>query len=190
MRDRARRKGLSEADLVQTAGKLLGNLKAWAVPIGDSDADAYDWEVREPGEDGEPRLKFALQAAMLEPGRLETLLRPTNAVLLPGIPVPAGQLGVPSMPMTPGMPPALGLPPIPIIEHQYHLGINGQQYGPYTASQLVMMHAAGQIALAATKAWRMGLPAWTELASVPELVPLFAGLGMAVSPPSMPPPLS
>lgn len=183
LRDRARRKGMSEAELAQAAGKLLGDLKTWAQPIGDSDADAYDWEVREPGDDGEPRLKFALQAAMLEPGRVETLLRPASTA------PSAGHPGMPAMPTSPGMPPPLVPPPM-AIEHQYHLGINGQQYGPYTASQLVMMHAAGQIALAGTKVWRIGLPAWTELAFVPELAPLFAGPGMAMPPLGAPPPLN
>ena len=175
LRDRARRKGLSENELNQVATKLLGSLKPWATPIGDSDDDAYDWEVREPGEDGQLRLKYRINAELLEPGALETLLQPAAVTPMPAMP---------SMPSS--MPPPLGGLPPPLA-HQYHIGVNGQQYGPFNMQQLAQMLAAGQIASAGTKVWRQGLPAWVELNQLPELAPLLQ------SPPPlsqyMPPPL-
>lgn len=180
LRDRARRKGLSERELEQTATRLLDKLKPWATPIGDSDADAYDWEVREPGEDGQPRLKYLINADMLEPGALEALLQPAAVAAMPVM------LGV--MPAMPGgMPPPLG-GLAPQLAHQYHIGVNGQQYGPFVTQQLAQMLAAGQIAAAGTKVWRQGLPAWVELSQLAELAPLLQ------SPPplsaAMPPPLA
>lgn len=180
LRDRARRKGMSERELEQAATRLLDKLKPWATPIGDSDEDAYDWEVREPGEDGQPRLKFLIKAEMLEPGALEALLQPAAAP-----PVAASMPLMPVMPIA--MPPPLGGPP-PQLEHQYHIGVNGQQYGPFVAEQLAQMLASGQIAVLSTKVWRQGLPAWVELNQLVELAPLWQSPPPMT--PAMPPPLA
>jgi hypothetical protein len=193
LRDRARRKGLSERELEQTDTRLLDNLKPWASPIGDSDADAYDWEVREPGEDGQPRLKYLINPEMLKSGALEALLidAPVERAMPAAATLPAAsafQTAVPSATQyIPGaMPPPLsGVPQQ--IEHQYHIGVNGAQYGPFVAQQLAQMLAAGQIAMTGTKVWRQGLPAWVELAQLAELVSV---LQVQSPPPLMPPPLS
>lgn len=168
LRDRARRKGLAESELDQITSQLLDQLKPWASPIGDSDADAYDWEVREPGEDGRLRLKFAIHKEMLEPGALEALLQAPAAV---------GAL-----------PPPLG-GSAPAVEHRYHLGVNGQQYGPFGAQQLSQMFAGGQIAVSGTKVWREGLPAWVDLDALAELVPALRSATPPALPPVLPPPL-
>jgi hypothetical protein len=173
LRDRARRKGMSERELEQAAISLLDKLKPWATPIGDSDDDAFDWEVREPGEDGQPRLKYLINAEMLEPGALEALLQPAAAQ---SAAAPA------AMPAMPGLAPA-GMPP-PLLEHQYFVGINGQQTGPFPATQLALMLQGEQIALAGTKVWRQGLPGWVELSQFPELAHLLPAASM------LPPPLS
>lgn len=173
LRESARRKGLASDELERTVQALLGRLKEWANVIGDSDGDAYDWEVREPEADGQPRLKYAIKAEMLEAGRLEQLLRPASA--------PAAAVA-PAFGMAP--PPLGGMPP-PLVEHQYFLGINGQQQGPFSAQQIVQYVQAGQVAPATTKVWRAGLPAWTDLAQFAELAPLF----LSAPPPLMPPPL-
>ena len=179
LRDRARRKGMSERELEQAAISLLDKLKPWATPIGDSDDDAFDWEVREPGEDGQPRLKYLINAEMLEPGALEALLQPAA--------VPTAVL-VPAMPAMPGaMPPPLGGLP-PQLEHRYHIGVNGQQYGPFVAQQLAQMLASGQIAVLGTKVWRQGLPTWVELNQLAELAPLLQSPPPMTS--AMPPPLA
>lgn len=173
LRESARRKGMASDELDRTVQALLGRLKEWANVIGDSDGDAYDWEVREPEADGQPRLKYAIKAEMLEAGRLEQLLRPASA--------PAAAVA-PVFGMAP--PPLGGMPP-PLVEYQYFLGINGQQQGPFTAQQIVQYVQAGQVLPATTKVWRAGLPAWTDLAQFAELAPLFLG----APPPLMPPPL-
>jgi hypothetical protein len=158
--------------------------------VPDSDADAFEWEVREPGEDGEPRLKRVLRPEMLQPGALEALLRPAAAAA--GAPAVAPQ----SVVALAGMPPPLqpmpgsGLPPPPLVpEPAYHLGIRGQQYGPYTAAQIGQMLGAGQVAAAGTKVWRPGLAGWVDLLQLPELAPWLPP-GAAVPPPLTPPPLT
>ena len=162
LRESARRKGMASDELDSTVQALLGRLKDWANVIGDSDSDAYDWEVREPEADGQPRLKYAIKAEMLEAGRLEQLLRPAGTAAA-----------------------AFGMAPPPLVEHQYFLGINGQQQGPFTAQQIVQYVQAGQVVPATTKVWRAGLPAWVDLAQFAELAPLF----LSAPPPLMPPPL-
>jgi hypothetical protein len=192
LRDRARRKGLSERELEQTVTKLLAKLKTWASPIGDSDADAYDWEVREPGEDGQPRLKYLINAEMLQPGGLEALLQgqPAAAVKVVVLAFPAALPSVPEMPaMLGAIPPPLDILP-PQIEHQYHIGIDGQQYGPFVVQQLAQMLAAGQISLAGTKVWRQGLPGWGDMNQFAELAFALQSAMPMVPPPLMPPPLS
>ncbi|MGK5043736.1 tubulin-like doman-containing protein [Janthinobacterium sp. GB1R12] len=173
LRESARRKGMASDELDRTVQALLGRLKEWANVIGDSDSDAYDWEVREPEADGQPRLKYTIKGEMLEAGRLEQLLRPAST--------PAAGVA-PAFGMAP--PPLGGMPP-PLVEYQYFLGINGQQQGPFTAQQIVQYVQAGQVAPGTTKVWRAGLPAWAELAQFPELAPLF----LSAPPPLMPPPL-
>ncbi|NVI81201.1 tubulin-like doman-containing protein [Janthinobacterium sp. BJB401] len=175
LRESARRKGMASDELDRTVQALLGRLKEWANVIGDSDSDAYDWEVREPEADGQPRLKYAIKAEMLEAGRLEQLLRPAGA----------GAAAAPAAAVFGMAPPPLGGMPPPLVEYQYFLGINGQQQGPFTAQQIVQYVQAGQVAPGTTKVWRAGLPAWADLAQFPELAPLF----LSAPPPLMPPPL-
>ncbi len=92
----------------------------------------------------------------------------------------------PAMPPMPGMPPPplAGMPP-PVVEHQYYLGVAGQQYGPFSASQVVQMVQSSQIVVAGTKVWRAGLAVWGELGHLPELAMLL----QAPAAPMMPPPL-
>ncbi|MYM40841.1 DUF4339 domain-containing protein [Pseudoduganella sp. CY13W] len=185
LRDRARRKGMSEAQASVLSERLLDHLAEWCQVVPDSDADAYDWEVREPGEDGQPRLKFVLRKELFDTAHLQAI---GAAGVAPAVAAPAAAWP----PAAGGMPPPLVPPPlIPAQpEYQYHLGINGQQYGPYTAQQIAQMVQSGQVAPAQTKVWRQGLAAWTDLAQLAELAPLL-GLTAAVAPPPlMPPPLA
>lgn len=160
-RDKAIRKGLTDEALERARGQLLGQLTAWAEPIQDSDADAYEWEVRERGDNGQPRVKYMVKPDMLKPGALESLLTPTaSAQTIPTV--------VPGMA---GAPPTTGLNSIPPlgVEHQYFLGINGAPSGPFAAQQLKQMLAAGLVSAQGTKVWRQGLPAWLELGQLSEL---------------------
>jgi len=190
LREKARRKGMGERELDKIDERLLNRLKDWAAAVPDSDEDAYEYEVREPGDDGQPRLKYALRPEMLEAGRMAALLAVLAAGAGPGaagMPAAAAMPGLaPAMPPMPGMaPPPLGGMPPPMVEHQYHLGVNGQQYGPFGAMQVVQMVQSGQVAVAGTKVWRQGLAAWSELGQLPELAMLL----QAPAAPMMPPPL-
>ncbi|OYO32237.1 tubulin-like doman-containing protein [Janthinobacterium sp. PC23-8] len=167
LRESARRKGLTDAEIRKLEEKLLADLKAWANVVADSDADTHEWEVREPGEDGLPRLKFAIKPEMLEPGALQSLFAPVPV----SVPV-ASPFGAPSL--TPAMAPQL-------VEYQYFLGIDGKQQGPFTAQHIGQFVRAGQIVPAATKVWREGMPAWADLSQFPELASVLF---------SAPPPLS
>ena len=188
LREKARRKGMGDRELDQVAERLMNHMKEWAVVIGDSDEDAYDWEVREPGDDGRPRLKYALMPEMLEAGRMAAFLQSLVAAPGAAAPVAAMPFGTPAMPPMPpmlGMPPPLGGALPPVLEHQYHLGVAGQQYGPFNAQLVVQMVQSGQIVVANTKVWRAGLAAWSDLALLPELAMLLQAPPAA----AMPPPL-
>jgi hypothetical protein len=182
--EKARRKGMSQRDIDRADEQLLEVLTEWASVVPDSDEDAYDWEVREPGEDGHLRLKYVIKPDAFNAGKLDGLLAPQATA--PVATFPAGAPGMPGMPPPLGAtPPPLGMPP-PLVEHQYHLGIGGQQFGPYTAQQIVQMVQTGQVVVAGTKVWRAGLAAWGELGQLPELTMLFAAPAPA-SPPPLPP---
>ena len=176
LRESARRKGLTDAEIRKLEEKLLADLKAWANVVADSDADTHEWEVREPGEDGLPRLKFALKPEMLEPGALQSLFAPAPAS------APSAAVASPF-----GMPSLMPIMAPPLIEYQYFLGIDGKQQGPFTAQHIGQFVRAGQIVPAATKVWREGMPAWADLSQFPEL----ASVLFSAPPPltSAPPPL-
>jgi hypothetical protein len=187
MRERARRRGMADAELDRIENLLLDKLGQWATVIGDSDADAYDWEVREPGDDGLPRLKYAMRADMLVQGAFDALVKtqPQHAPMHAGIVV--GQMGqtagfgagVPPPP--PGAIPMPGLG-LPQVNHQYFLAVGGQQYGPYNRQQILDGVRLGQIQPATTHVWREGLSGWLSLHELAEL-----GAGAPPMPPAMPP---
>jgi len=177
LKDRARRKGLSERELEQGTNRLLSDLKSWASPIGDSDADAFDWEVREPGEDGQPRLKYLLNAEMLDGAKLDALIQPQSPA-----PVATRLEGAG---LTYAPPPSLFSTP----EHQYHLGIDAKQFGPYGAQQIGQMFLSGSLQLAGTKVWRQGLAGWTELNQLQELAPFLQSAPPPLLAAGLPPPL-
>lgn len=182
MRERARRRGMADAELDRIEVALLDRLGDWATVIGDSDADAYEWEVREPGEDGVLRLKYAMRAEMLAPGALDTLLQaPAVARPMHEQIAPAVGLGSGMPPSPPGAMPMSGLG-IPQVNHQYFLAVSGQQYGPYNRQQIVDAVRMGQIQPAATHVWREGLPNWLGMHELPELA-----TGAPAMPPAMPP---
>ncbi len=169
LQDRARRKGMSERDLEQAASRLLGDLKSWAVPIGDSDEDAFDWEVREPGEDGQPRLKYCITTEMMNEDKLGLLILPA----------------APAVSDVRAAPPPL----VAASTHQYHLGVGSEQSGPFDAQQIGKMFIAGSINLAGTKVWRQGLSGWADLNQFEELAPFLRSAPPPLPQTSTPPPL-
>lgn len=185
MRERARRRGIADAELDRIEHLLLEKPGEWTSVIGDSDADAYDWEVREPGDDGLPRLKRAMRAEMLVPGAIDTIVAPRHTAQHAGLAV--GQWGQPA-PAGTGMPPpppgAMPMPGLgaPQINHQYFLAVAGQQYGPFNRQQILDGVRLGQIQPGGTHVWREGLSGWLNLHELGEL-----GAGVPPMPPAMPP---
>ncbi len=78
--------------------------------------------------------------------------------------------------------------PPPLVQHRYHLAVNGQPYGPFGSQDLAKMLAEGRISGASTEVWREGLPAWVKLNQLAELASLFQPQ-LPPSLPAMPPPL-
>lgn len=74
-------------------------------------------------------------------------------------------------------------PPIP-GNIMYHIALNGQQQGPYTAQQIQSFIANGQFS-ATTLVWTAGMAGWVAASQVPDLAALFS-----VAPPPLPPPMS
>ena len=177
LRESARRKGLTDAEIDKLEGKLYNSLKTWANVIADSDADAHEWEVKEPDDGGLPRLKFAIKPEMLEPGALEALLSPAAVAAPAATAAAASPFGMPA--------PAPSMAPPPLVEYHYFLGIDGKQQGPFTVQHIAQFVRAGQIVPAATKVWREGMPAWADLSQFPELASV---LGSAPPPLMTPPP--
>ncbi|SBV36776.1 conserved hypothetical protein [uncultured Stenotrophomonas sp.] len=162
--DLAVRKGATQDELERSKRRLTEEeaLRQWAEPVAESDADAYEWEVRAPLDGNHPRLKFVM--------RQDAQARAGITALLGG-----GQAS--ATPPTPGMapPPPPGgssLPPPPVqTEPQYHLAISGQTYGPYPVSQVLKMLQDRQLDPQATQIWRQGFAAWIPLAQCNELLP-------------------
>lgn len=78
-------------------------------------------------------------------------------------------------------------PPMPgaqpaVPQTQYHVAINGQQWGPYDMTQLAQMVQNNQIN-PQTMVWAQGMPNWTAVGQVPELAGLFVPSGPAMPPP-------
>jgi len=71
-------------------------------------------------------------------------------------------------------------PPVPAAA--WHIAVNGQTQGPFTASQMADGIKSGQVT-ASTMVWSAGMSGWTPAGQVPQLASLFS-----VSPPPPPPP--
>jgi len=74
-------------------------------------------------------------------------------------------------------------PPLPNAA-TWHVAVNGQSQGPFTAEQLQQGVASGQVT-AKTMVWSPTLSRWTAAGDIADLRPLFA---RAVTPPPPPPP--
>ena len=175
------RKGATPDELERSKRRLIEEeaLRQWAEPVAESDADAYEWEVRAPLDTNHPRLKFVM--------RQDAQARAGIAALLAGGQVNAATAAsFPAPGMAPPPPPGgIGFPPPPVqTEQQYHLAISGQTYGPYSTSQVLKMLQERQLDPQATQIWRQGFAAWITLAQCNELMPPAAAL------PPPPPPLN
>lgn len=79
--------------------------------------------------------------------------------------------------VTSEMPPVGGMTP-PVLNVQFHIHVNGQNYGPYDMETLKVFAKEGRLS-PSTLVWKEGMANWTQASSVAELQQLFA--------PSMPP---
>ena len=188
--------GVAEAAFTATEKSLQSALPQWAQVIEYSDADAYPWEVQQPEvEEGEgPRLKYRLGTiaqvqALLQPsaGMQPTQPQAYAAPIAAAPAAPAVHASPPPQPST-ALPPMPGagagaVPPAP--SYQYHIGVQGQTYGPFGIAQLRQMLAEGRID-PTTIAWREGWPSWLSLQQSPELQPLL-GNATATATAALPP---
>jgi hypothetical protein len=70
--------------------------------------------------------------------------------------------------------------------HLFTVGVNGQQFGPFTVEQLGQLAAQGQF-MPQMIVWRQGMAAWQEAGTVPELARLFPAASTDTPPTGTPP---
>lgn len=183
LKEKAIRKGISASEVDTIIDKLLdvSMLDSWTRAIPDSDSDAYDWEVREADEYSGPRLKRIIAPELLlNQNAVRSIINKSqkdSGVFIPTSvePTPSTLTYVETIQSS-----SLG-----DAKHQYYLGLNGQQTGPYPAQLLIQMIQIGTLPLA-SKVWRNGLAGWVEISSLPELTSLLS----PATPANLPPPLN
>lgn len=169
----ARRKEIAEEN-IDRAFDLTDyreEFEKWASAVKDSDEDAYLDEIREPSKGR--RLKWVMN---MSPSALQSHSHLLSSAQ-PGF--SSNGFSGESSGTTP--PPFPGAVPPPIVQqpqYQYHIALNGQNYGPYPHASIVEMLRTQQVT-PATMVWREGLVQWVSIAQCPEL--------SVSAPPSMPP---
>ena len=95
----------------------------------------------------------------------------------------AGRMGQVGGPASGGAGPAVagGAAPPALPQEQWHVAVNGQAQGPFSAAQLAEAIQLGQVG-ATTQIWSASIGNWTAASQVPQFGPKFAG-------PKVPPPL-
>ena len=112
------------------------------------------------------------------------LSAPANAVQSPAVatmPMSGPPVAHPIAP--PVAPMGVAMPPAAVVQVNWYLTMNGQNYGPYPAPTLQAMIPTGQFTVS-SMVWREGMAAWAAAASVPELAPLFTPISVGVVPPA------
>ncbi|AUB80396.1 tubulin-like doman-containing protein [Candidatus Thiodictyon syntrophicum] len=180
LREKARRKGVSDADSAGYQRQALGKIDAWSLTVENSNADAYAWEVQ---ESEQPRMKRVVLPVFFEAGGLVGLLGPaaqSATSVVTGATASPGPATAPTPPaFASSLPPPLGVLPV-VPQYLYFVVLNGQQQGPYPFLQLQQLLAARQLEFA-TLAWREGLAGWLPIGQIPELATL-----PTVTPPPVP----
>ena len=181
LKTRLRRLGVSDDEMNASLGRLQQQMEVWSEPIEYSDADADAWEVEPPDEETglKPRLKYRLRANALTGGLLDAALGASSSAA--PMPQQPGGGGV-SMPPMPNM---TGSPVAALFK--YHVGVNGQPYGPFEPTILEQMLREGRIQ-PTSQVWREGWGNWMPMNQVSELQGLFAPSATSMPPmPGMPP---
>jgi len=186
--DRARldllRSGKSAADIEQLMKIESEVLNRWSEVIVGSDADPYPHEVG--GTEGAKLLpKRALKMEVFGEHWTYSVAQPAQSA--PAMAhVPQANILPPAAAGFTSMPPPMAAPAI-----QWHLHVNGTNYGPFALDLLRSMIPTGQFS-AQTMVWREGMTAWLPACTVPELAAVF--MPTPVIPPvlntAMPPPMS
>jgi len=175
----------------KTEAKILDDYKTsedllfqWTVEIPGSEADPYPHELRA-SEEVKLLPKRVLKMDVLSENWTYPIAQPVQAApAMAHVPqaniLPAAAPGFSSMP-----------PPMAVPALQWHLHVNGTNYGPFAPDLLRSMIPTGQFG-AQTMVWREGMPAWLPACTVPELSVLF--MPAPVTPPvlntGMPPAMS
>ncbi len=144
----------------RTSMGVLGNLDQYAKFEA---ASSIGTAAANPG--GVAGLGVGVGAGAAMGAQLAAALQPTTVPV--AAPAPAAAAAAAAIPP----------PPLPGTT-QWYLGINGQQVGPLSPTE-VAGHLSAGTATVETLVWRAGMPAWTRLGDVPELQP--------AAPPPLPP---
>jgi len=159
------RSGKSAANIEQLKKIASEVLNRWSDEIVGSEADPYPHEVG--GPEGAKLLpKRALKMEVFgEHWTYSVAQLAQSAPAMAHVPqaniLPSGAAGFSSMP-----------PPMAVPAIQWHLHVNGTNYGPFALDLLRSMIPTGQFS-AQTMVWREGMPAWLPACTVPELAALF-----------------
>ena len=170
---RAGARGLAEDELERLYDRASRRIGDFTARLADSDADAYEWELRELLPGMAPRLKLIATRVFFDHQHVLALLAQRSATTVP--PPVAGSV----------TPPGLGATPA-----EYWLNLAGVAAGPFMIDEVRSRLAQGQ-AQAGTLAWQPGLSAWTPLSQLPALAVLLARTTPRpdVGPPPLPPKL-
>ena len=147
-------------------------MSEWVTAVPGSDADAYEWEVREQTPGNPPRLKLVANAAFFDGDRMKALFEPA-----PGASArPAGSVAAGSVGLQP--------PPLPGAA-QYWFGLEQGQSGPFDMAQVRQLVAEGRLN-EGTLTWKAGWADWQALRMAPELVAVLQSATGGVVPPKFP----
>lgn len=173
----ADRKEISSSD-IDRAYELTEHaeeMEKWAQIVKDSDEDAYQDEVREISQGR--RLKWVMNMSPTVLQHNELLLR-SDSIMANTQAMPSAVTGVMPPPV-----PGAAMPP-PIIQqpqYQYHIAINGQNYGPYNHLQVMDMLQKQQVNTA-SMIWREGLANWIAISQCPEFTTLLPPVSQLAPP--------
>ena len=172
--EKAARKSGEHSEINRAIDSAYRALARWTIEVEGSDGDAYPWEIQPPGDESGPRFKRVAKPEFLAEGWSLSGVSGVSALSASPVPIATGVAPFP------GMPPA----PPPPQDHQYHIFVNSQQYGPYSSQLVIDWLATGKLTRD-TLAWRNGMAQWQSLGTIAELQ-----TGVGTPPPvAAPPPI-
>jgi len=172
LRQKALALGANDALVTRVRDQFRQHLSEWSTAVPGSDADAYEWEVREQSPGNPPRLKLVANAAFFDSNRMKSLfeLGPDASARSAGSVAAAGFAQQP--------------PPLP-GSAQYWFGLEHGQSGPFDMAQVRQLVAEGRLN-EGTLTWKAGWADWQSLRMAPELVALLQSATGGAVPPKFP----